>query len=71
MLDNLQYYCRDQRTSSSEKGPPTSQHTKLVYETPLFVGQGIPSPRPRDLTSKVYEHTYPTLTPFGFEPVTS
>ena len=38
-----------------------SQHTQLVYETALFVGQGTPSPRPRDLTSKVYEciHTLP------------
>jgi hypothetical protein len=55
-----------------DKGPPTSrssQHTKLVYEIPLFVGQGTPSPRPRDLTGKVY--TYPTLPPFGFDPVTS
>jgi hypothetical protein len=38
-----------------------SKHTKLVYETPLFVGQGTPSSRPRDLTRKVYEsiHTLP------------
>jgi hypothetical protein len=43
-----------------------SQHTKLVYETPLFVGQGTPL----DLTGKVYEGIH-TLPPFGFEPVTS
>ena len=45
-----------------------SQHTKLVYETPLFVGQETP-PR-NDLTTKVYEGVH-TLPPSGFEPVTS
>jgi hypothetical protein len=40
-----------------------SQNTQLVYETPLFVGQGTPSPRPRDLTGKVYEVYIPYPTP--------
>jgi hypothetical protein len=36
-------------------------YTKLVYETPLFVGQGTPSCN--DLTAKVYGgvHTLPPL----------
>jgi hypothetical protein len=39
-----------------------SQHTKLVYETLLFVGQETP-PLSNNLTSKVYEgiHTLPPL----------
>ena len=40
----------------------SSQRIKLVYETPLFVGQGTPPP-PNGLTDKIYQdiHTLPPL----------
>jgi hypothetical protein len=46
----------------------TKLDTKLVYETPLFVGQG--TPLRNNLIAKVYISIH-TLPPFRFEPVTS